>query len=290
MALANLGKCAVVTELRRRLEQVVNLRTPVLFISEPGAGAELCARFLHQPHTPWLCPEDSIKLAENPLDLAQEAKDGVLFLSSIDKLNRLEQKGLALLIGRAERFNARIVCVAPKAVFQYAEQGLFDADLLYALGGLTIPVPALREHSEDVPDLANLLLVKCIENAALPLRHFSMSALNLLRQYDWPGNLMQLDSVVRTLALTSLTEEIGVEEVKRVMSRYEVLRISPVRDVSLDTPLREARDAFERLYFEHQIAKAEGNMSRVAENVGLERTHLYRKLKQLGVKLSKREE
>jgi DNA-binding NtrC family response regulator len=237
-----------------------------------------------------LCPEDSIKLAENPLDLAQEAKDGVLFLSSIDKLNRLEQKGLALLIGRAERFNARIVCVAPKAVFQYAEQGLFDADLLYALGGLTIPVPALREHSEDVPDLANLLLVKCIENAALPLRHFSMSALNLLRQYDWPGNLMQLDSVVRTLALTSLTEEIGVEEVKRVMSRYEVLRISPVRDVSLDTPLREARDAFERLYFEHQIAKAEGNMSRVAENVGLERTHLYRKLKQLGVKLSKREE
>ena len=108
---------------------------------------------------------------------------------------------------------------------------------------------------------------------------------------DWPGNLAQLDSVIRNLTQTSLAEKITLEDVNRVLEQFKPMEQAPPSNgavaapVNFDQPLREARDDFERLYFQHHIAKVGGNMSRVAENVQLERTHLYRKLKQLGIKI-----
>ena len=95
---------------------------------------------------------------------------------------------------------------------------------------------------------------------------------------------------MRTLALTTSGEEIGVNDVGQALPSFGVPPASRTGDLALDLPLREARDAFERVYFEHHIAKEGGNMSRVADSVGLERTHLYRKLKQLGIKLVRRTE
>ena len=115
----------------------------------------------------------------------------------------------------------------------------------------------------------------------------------MLRNADWPGNLTQLDSVIRNLIQTSLGERISLDDVNRVMEQFAPLQTVVVEKpsskegglpIDLDRPLREARDDFERLYFEHHIQKADKNMSRVAEAVELERTHLYRKLKQLGIK------
>ena len=122
-------------------------------------------------------------------------------------------------------------------------------------------------------------------------RHFSVAALNALRNENWPGNLPQLNNVVKTLALTSLNEEITPQDVSRVLAQFApATAVETLPGLPLDLPLREVRDMFERAYFEHHIAKAGGNMSRVAENVGLERTHLYRKLKQLGVRFSRKTE
>jgi DNA-binding NtrC family response regulator len=115
----------------------------------------------------------------------------------------------------------------------------------------------------------------------------------MLRNADWPGNLSQLDSVIRNLMQTSLGEKISLDDVNRVMGQFTPLQTAVIQQstpvenllpIDLDQPLREARDQFERLYFEHHIQKANKNMSRVAEAVELERTHLYRKLKQLGIK------
>ena len=108
-----------------------------------------------------------------------------------------------------------------------------------------------------------------------------------LRNYDWPGNLSQLESAVRSLALTAPGEEIGVGDVNQALSLFGTPQ-AMAPGLPLDLPLREARDAFERVYFEHHIVQESGNMSRVADSVGLERTHLYRKLKQLGIKLNRR--
>ena len=155
---------------------------------------------------------------------------------------------------------------------------------------MSLSKPSLRQHREDIPDLANLFLLRSIEAKEVTPRHFSTAALNALRNYDWPGNLHQLESVVHTLALTSAGDEIGVGDVTQALPAFGVPRSAAPGDLALDLPLREARDAFERVYFEHHITKEGGNMSRVADSVGLERTHLYRKLKQLGIKLVRRTE
>ena len=287
LMLATLGRAAVVTELKQRLERVANLKSPLLLTAEPGCGAELCAKFLHPPNAPWVAPDNLAVLAEAPLDLLHQAREGTLFLHETGELNRMEQKGLLLIIGKLEKYNTRLVCATTRALPELVAQGVFDARLYGAIATVTVHVPSLREHREDIPDLANLFLLRSIEAKEVAPRHFSTAALNALRNYDWPGNLNQLEGTVRTLALTALTDEIGVNDVNHALSLFGT-PATAMPGLPLDLPLREARDAFERVYFEHHIAKEGGNMSRVADSVGLERTHLYRKLKQLGVKLARR--
>ncbi|MBL8539772.1 MAG: sigma-54-dependent Fis family transcriptional regulator [Betaproteobacteria bacterium] len=290
LSLASLGRASLISDLKQRLERVGNLKTPVLLTAEPGCGVELCARFLHRPNTPWVAPESLAILAEAPVDLLTEAKEGTLFLSEVGNLNKLEQKGLTLLVSKLDKYNVRLVCASAKSLPELVTQGAFDSRLLQSLSGLTIRVPSLREHREDVPELANLFLSRLVEAREAPSRSFSTAALNALRNCDWPGNLSQLEATVKTLALTALQEEISLADVNRVLAQFDVELPTLAKTLPLHLTLREARDAFERVYFEHHIAREGGNMSRVAEKVGLERTHLYRKLKQLGVRLSRRVE
>ena len=297
LILATLGRAPVVMELKLRLERVGNLKSPLLMLAEPGSGVELCARFVHQPNSlpgkpnaPWVEPDNLAVLAEAPLDLLNQAREGTLFLAEVGDLNRTEQKGLFLIAGKLEKYNTRLICATSRALPEMVAQGGFDAKLYGAIAAVTVNVPSLRQHREDIPDLANLFLLRSIEAKEVTPRHFSTAALNALRNYDWPGNLHQLESVVHTLALTTFGEEISVNDVTQALPSFGAPRASAPGDLALDLPLREARDAFERVYFEHHIGKEGGNMSRVADTVGLERTHLYRKLKQLGIKLVRRTE
>src|SRR5258708_36658171 len=146
---------------------------------------------------------------------------------------------------------------------------------------MVIALPALREHREDIPEIASLMLAQLVETRFCPPRNFSTGALNILRYFSWPGNLEDLAAAVRTLALTSLEEEIGAGDAERVVPQFA--RRAAEVGLSLDLPLREAREAFERNYFEHHLAQANGSVARVAERSGLEPTHLYRKLKALGI-------
>jgi DNA-binding NtrC family response regulator len=285
-SLANLGRAPLIMDLKQRLERVAALRTPVLLLGEPGCATEQCARFLHVRNTPWVAPDASAPIADAPLELLIQARDGTLFLRDVGDLNRVEQKGLALLLGKADRYNVRTICGATPQLADLVASGTFDAKVYATLAGTTIHVPSLREHREDVPELANLILLRLVEAKEVPPREFSTAALNALRNYEWPGNFLQLQATVRTLAQTALSDRIGVDDVERVLPRA-TSRVRP-DDLPLDMPLRNARDAFERVYFEYHIAKEGGNISRVADSVGLERTHLYRKLKQLGIRLPRR--
>ena len=291
MTLVNLGKSAVISELRQRLDQVATLKTPLLLIGEKGSGAELCARFLHQPGTPWLELAEYAQLASAPMELLEQVREGLLFIPEVAELNKTEQKGLQLLLGKTEKYDVRVVCATSCALPQRVGEGQFDAALLQALSVTTLRVPALGDHREDIPDLARAMVTLLVETGEADYREFDISALNALRNTDWPGNLAQLDSVIRNLTQTSLAEKITLEDVNRVLEQFKPMEQAPPSNgavaapVNFDQPLREARDDFERLYFQHHIAKVGGNMSRVAENVQLERTHLYRKLKQLGIKI-----
>ena len=274
-------------ELKQRLERILNLRAPLLLTGEPGCGIELAARFLHQRNTPWVAPENHTALAEAPLDLLTQAREGTLFLREVADLSKLEQKGLLLAISKLERYNVRLISGASRDLAELVAHGGFDSRLFGAIAATTIRVPSLREHREDVTDIAHLVLSRMVEAKEAPLRQFTTAALNALRNYEWPGNLVQLESTVRTLALTCPGDQISVEDVGRALpQRGPASHFG--QDLPLDLPLRDARDAFERVYFEYHIAREGGNISRVAETVGLERTHLYRKLKQLGIRLARK--
>ena len=286
--LATFGRSPVIIAFKQQLELIRGVRSPVLFYAEPGSGAGTCARMLHQPNTPWIAPDDPALLAA-PLELLEQARGGTLFLHEIGELTNAEQKGLLTVAGKLGEYNTRLIGVTARSLPELVAQEVFDERLYAILAAVTLRVPSLREHREDVPDLANRLLLHGIEAKQVPPRRFSIAALNALRNYEWPGNLTQLENVVHTVAVTALAEEIGPHEVNQALAQFSARTSAPL-GLPLDLPLREARDAFERVYFEHHIVKEGGNMSRVAESVGLERTHLYRKLKQLGVKLNRRNE
>jgi two-component system, NtrC family, nitrogen regulation response regulator NtrX len=289
LSFVHLGRARVIVELHQRLEQVSRLKTPVLLTGEQGCGFELCARVLHLRNTPWVAPAENAWLAENPFEPLNEARDGVLFLQEVQALSRAEQKGLVQLVTKLEKFNVRLICAATTPLVPLVEQDRFDGQLFSQLSGLTLRVPSLREHAEDIPDIANTLLAHMVDGAEVPLRQFGVAALNALRNLDWPGNLPVLRNVVKTLALTTHTGEINADDVARVVKEFGLDApegSGAQAGVPLDMPLREARERFEYQYFLHHIRREEGNMSRVAERVGLERTHLYRKLKQLGIKPS----
>jgi DNA-binding NtrC family response regulator len=286
LALSALGRSAALADAKKRLAQLAQAAAPLLLRGERGMRPELFARLLVAPSAPFLSGAEL--LAEPPSELLAKATGGILFFPDLARLARGEQRSLEFLLTRAEKHKVRLVSFSPLDVKSLVEKHDFDPDLGARLSELTLRLPPLREFAEDVPDLASLMLAQMVEARACPQRRLSIAALNALRHHVWPGNLTELEGVVKDLALSSLDEEIQLDDVERVLAGRAVPGALP--EVLLDRPYREAREAFERVYFEHLLSREHGSMSRVAERSGLERTHLYRKLKALGLPVGRREE
>jgi DNA-binding NtrC family response regulator len=246
---------------------------------------ELFARLLAAPGAPFVSASEGS--AEGLSDLLARAAGGILFVPDLTRLDRAQQRNLEFVLTRAEKHKTRVVSFSPVDPRTLCEKHEFDAELAARLAELTLRLPPLREFADDVPDLASLMLALLVEARACPPRRLAIAALNALRHHAWHGNLVELESAVKDLALTSLEEEIRLEDVERVLAGRQPQSTLP--EVAFDRPYREAREAFERIYFEHLLAREHGSMSRVAERSGLERTHLYRKLKALGLPVGRRE-
>jgi DNA-binding NtrC family response regulator len=287
--LSALGKSQVVQDLKKRLAQIASHTHPVLLSGEPGSGFDLCARFLHPASMPWVEITERGQLVASPSELAAKVENGTLYLPELCELSKLEQKGLSLLIDKLNGSTARLICATSRSMDEMIAANEFDARLYYRVSTVSVHIPPLREHREDIPDIANFMLTQLIESGECPARKFSIAALNQLRHFDWPGNLPQLNNIVRTLAIAALSDEIDSEDVNRVVAPLKQATTPSIGQmIPMDAPLREARDIFERLYFEQLIQKEGGSMTRVADKAGLERTHLYRKLKQLNIRHGKR--
>jgi DNA-binding NtrC family response regulator len=309
MSLASLGKSPIVTAIKERLDRLSANLSPILLIGTKGCGAELCARYLHEAATPWLQLNEYHQLTNEPLEILEATRDGVVYVAEVAELNKLEQKGLLLLATKAEKYNVRVVCATSENLPKLQAEGIFDHNLLQLLSAISLRVPSLNEHKEDIPELVISIANLQQELAGADYKEFDVSALNALRNADWPGDLAQLETAIRNLLQTSLGVKITQEDIKRVLSQFDGANQSQLvfmsQDVALesaavvvdnepdtieiginlDQPLREARDDFERLYFQYQMKHTTHNMSKLAEIAGLERTHLYRKLKQLGIKI-----
>jgi two-component system, NtrC family, nitrogen regulation response regulator NtrX len=286
LTLAALGRSPALAEAKKRLSQLAQSSAALLLRGERGIRPELFARLLAAPGAPFLAGPEL--LAEPPSEVLARAAGGILFVTDLSRLARAEQRQLDFLVGRAEKHKVRVVSFSPLDLRTLAEKHEFDPELGAKLAELTLRLPALRELAEDVPDLASLMLAQLVEARVCAPRRFAIAALNALRHHAWPGNLVELESVVKDLGLSALEEEVRLEDVERVLSTRAAPGAAP--EIAFDRPYREAREAFERVYFEHLLAREHGSMSRVAERSGLERTHLYRKLKALGLPVGRREE
>jgi len=286
LGLAALGRSSALADAKKRLSQLAHSSAPLLLRGERGMQPELFARLLLSPGAPFHSGHEL--LSEPPSELLARSAGGILFFPDLSRLGRAEQRQLDFLLARADKHKVRVVSFLTLDPRTLAEKHDFDAELAARLAELTFKLPALREFAEDVPDLASLMLVQLVEAKACAPRRFAIATLNALRHHSWPGNLVELESIVKDLALTALEEEIGLHDVERVLSARAAPGTLP--EVAFDRPYREAREAFERVYFEHLLARENGSMSRVAERSGLERTHLYRKLKALGLPVGRREE
>jgi DNA-binding NtrC family response regulator len=285
LTLANLGRSSVISDLKKRLGQLASLGAPLLLRGEAGVMPELYARHLQQPSTPWVNAASA--LAEAPQELLAQATGGILFIDELAGLSKAQQRSLAFIAAKAERMKVRLISFTAEDPRKLTEERGIDPQLLAQLAQLVLVLPSLREYAEEVPEIAAMLLAQLVETRACPPRHFSTAALNALRNFSWPRNLEELHQVVRSAAVAALDEEIGADDIERVMLHAREER--PFGSLPLDLPLREAREAFERAYFEHHLAR-DTSISRLAEKSGLERTHLYRKLKALGIGTGRKEE
>jgi len=286
LSIAALGRAPALAEVKKRLAQLGGSGAPLLLRGERGMRAELFARLLAAPNAPFIAGAEL--LSQPPSELLAKAAGGILFIADLSRLGHAEQRSLEFLLPRAEKQRVRLVSFSPLDLRTLAEKTDFNPELGARLGELTLKLPPVREFAEDVPDLASLMLAQLVEARACPPRRFAIAALNALRHHGWPGNLTELESVVKDLALSTLEEEVQLHDVERALAARAVPGMLP--EVAFDRPYREAREAFERVYFENLLARENGSMSRVAERSGLERTHLYRKLKALGLPVGRREE
>jgi DNA-binding NtrC family response regulator len=284
-ALPMFGRSVPAQRLRTQLEKARGLAVPVLFIGEPGTGLDQCARALHDTNAPWLELTEPRLLEDPSANLARQAAEGTVYLHSIDSLTRLQQNRLITLLKELDQLHTRFVSSTSVDLAQRIAQGDFDDRLYRKVSGAVIHLPTLRDRADDIPELANFILSRAIELREMPLRQLNTAALNLLRNHSWPGNLNQLEVVVKSVARLADSTEVGPANFHATLASSSPLPVLP-----LDADLHEARDAFERVYFEYQLARENGNMTRVAQKAGLDRTHLYRKLKQLGIQLPKRGE
>lgn len=292
LTLEAFSRSSFIKDFRRRLEQAAAKSSYLLLRGISGGVAEICARTLLSPHAPWR-DLSTVTSALNQ-EYLQAASGGVLFVPDLAVLGKLQQMNLAFVLDRLEKFNVQLVVASARPLSVLAELG-WDGKLLARLGEIWISMPSLAGHADDIPDIAAHLLAHFVARGEVQPRRFSSGALNALRNQTWSthqdngwGDLYVL---VRNVALNALDDEISAEDVQRVLpqdegEQDEIPGLAPL----FEQPLREARDAFEKLYFEHLLRLEGGNMTRVADRSGLERTHLYRKLKQLGVELSRRGE
>jgi two-component system nitrogen regulation response regulator NtrX len=295
VSLSALGTGEAVRAIERQMEQLLAARKPILILGEPGTGHDAAARALHVPETPWVVLANGQRLVANPLALIEEAREGTLYCAEIGHFSRAEQKGLAFLLPKLERASVALVAASIEPLGNLAAEGKFDPALLSALAAGAVLLPPLRVRRDDIPALIDRFWHAALgtsappAEAAAPAAPLEPSSLAALGAAYWAGNLDHLQGVVTNLALH--TGDITPEHVKRLLGETA----EPTRAVApeitarfFDMPLREARESFERIYFEQLLGREQSNMSRVAEKAGLERTHLYRKLKQLNIRFSRR--
>lgn len=303
--LAPVGKSQAMRRLREQVARVAQHDAHTLLTGEPGSGREAFARYLASRSARAEAPFVVVmggELTETNFRAVlvgeggepgalERANGGILFIDDLQDVAPAAQQFLLGVLeqgefpkpgagGAKERLDVRIVSSGPPG-FEGDED--FKRELLSHLGIIVLRVPPLREYSEDVPELLRYHVDSFVDSEGLPFRRFSVAAQNRLRNYPWPGNVRELKNLVKRLLVLGADEDIELEEVEAQLASATPQSEPLVKQDLLALPLREAREHFERAYLQQQLLLCGGKVGQLAKRVGMERTHLYRKLRSLGV-------
>ena len=308
------GNSKMMQTLREQAQRIASHDGTVIIYGETGVGKEVFARFIHANsenkdrsfiktsissiNSENLCKEIfGWEEGENiHYGLLDRARAGSLYLSDIAKLNNDAQlrllnalkNGFFTRIDSDEKINLnlKLIVSSQHDLNDDVEAGLFNKELYQTLNVVPLMIPSLRDHPEDVPELLNYFVDQQIEREALPYRHFSVPAQNYLRNHQWLGNVRELSNIVQRLLILGTDSEITQEEVEEAVGNQIPIFTQSIDKESkdlFDLPLRQAREQFEHDYIEYQLKQVEGNVSKLAELVQMERTHLYRKMRSLKI-------
>ncbi|MDY0136122.1 MAG: sigma-54 dependent transcriptional regulator [Thiomicrospira sp.] len=302
-----IGKSKAMRELRDTVERLGKYTMPILAIGEAGSGKQFFAQAIHQHSaranqpivhlsaqmlseqlSHWL---GSVEEKSARVGQIEQIKGGTLVIANVEQLSAAGQNFLAEIIfeqgyrrlnsDKLHPLDLRLICSTRENLELHVSAGRFREDLFKRLNVMPILIPALRQHSEDMEELVTFFMQSFIQQEGLQRRHFSEDALHALRQYSWPGNLRELKNLVQRLLILGHGEVLA-DEVKHSLTQssqqyYNAASI----DTSMD--LKTAKEQFEAAYLKQLLRETCGSVTETARRSGIERTHLYRKLKALEI-------
>jgi two-component system nitrogen regulation response regulator NtrX len=316
-----IGDSIPLKALRQQLALAAPTQGRVLIYGESGTGKELMAHALHlmgpraeQPFVEVNCaaiPEELIEselfghvkgsftgALEDKVGKFEQAHGGTLFLDEVGDMSlRTQSKVLRVIeeqrftpVGSATNLtvDVRVIAATNKHLEEEIQRGNFREDLFYRLNVIPFYAPALREHAEDIPALANHYLAEFARTYGRRPKHFSESAMEVLLKNRWPGNVRELKNLVERLVIMVPGDRIERRHLPATLHHDHVRAHAPrgtgTRSANTAfSSLQEARAAYEREYILRKLEENQGNVTRTAEVLGLERSHLYRKMKSLGI-------
>ena len=312
------GTSKVVEDLREQISMVAPTDAWVLIRGDHGTGKELVAQAIHQLSTSAAQPMIEVNCAAIPEELIEselfghekgsftgahsnkrgkfdQADGGILFLDEIGDMSMKTQAKI-LRILQEQKFervggnktisvNVRVLAATNKNLEEEIESGNFRADLFWRLNVVPISVPYLRDRIDDIPLLVDDLMEGLV-GRGLKRKTFSEDALVELMSHSWPGNVRELRNFVERVAIMCPEEEITAQQIRTFLLQSgsnptisEEDTLAPYRA----NDFKEARKRFEKEFLQFKLTEYDGNISRTAEQVGLERSHLHKKLKSLGI-------
>lgn len=306
-----IGECPAIIALQKTVARVAETELAVLVLGENGTGKEVIAQLIH-----YLSPRrDHVMVAVNCAAITETlleselfghergaftdahdtrqgkfelASGGTLFLDEIGdmspggqaKLLRVLEEKVVVRVGGSQPIpvDVRVIAATNQDLGQLVRDKKFREDLFFRLNVVTLQLPPLRERGDDILMLAESFLKDFCARARRPVPKLTAAARKALAGHNWPGNVRELRNMMERLAYLSTDERIDAGDLSFVTTPGKV-----TEGISMDLALTEATRLFQVDYIEKQIKRTRGNMTDAAQRLGLHRSNLYRKMKQLGI-------
>ena len=310
------GESTAIGRIKATIDRVAPTEARVLITGEPGTGKELVARWLHHRSNRAAGPLVEVNCAAIPSELIEselfghekgsftgatkqrigkfeQADGGTLFLDEIGDmslsaqakvLRALQESKISRVGGdRAIEVNVRVVAATNRNLLDEVQEGRFREDLYHRLSVILIHVPPLRERKSDIALIARFMLERVSRRNGMEAKAFTDAALDRLQRYDWRGNVRELNNVVERLLILSEGDQITEADVEQYVRPGGAAQDPLVGLLDQYEQFADFRDMAEKLFIERKLDEFDWNVSRTAEAIGIQRSHLYNKLNKYGI-------